>query len=638
MAEQYKICCLTYRQLDQLVKNAIAHICDDELELCVVEGLRDGVIDKVQECIALGYDVVLGGGANASIVRESCDIPVLDYKLTPYDYLNAIDEAFTMGSSIAIVSYKQPLSSELVRYIEKIGVPLHNIVYENTDELTEKLKICDHVIIGTAYPVEIAAQMGLPHVLIYPGEQSVIDSITEAKEFAKELRKNSESARFSRAIINYSTNGIVILNTDLQIVDFNQSAQEIFPTVTFSKGSPVQNILPFCTVDRFLESGTDNRTDIVKVGEREVYQSWIRLTVNNNFIGAVGIFQILSDISRAELEYAAKQRQLLSQHGFTARHYFKDIFGQSPKLKACISEARSYAKSDSNILIYGETGVGKELFAQSIHNHSNRRDNPFVAINCSSMPETLLESELFGYDDGAFTGSRKSGKKGLFELANGGTMLLDEIGDISPMMQTRLLRVLQEREIMRVGGDRIIPVNVRIIAATHRDLEELGHNTFRKDLLYRLNVLELFVPPLRQREQDIALLFDEFYKNNTQLESYRNKIPDIVYGILLEYSFPGNIRELQNVCQRFCLYMTDGNGQAHLRRSIVRAIGEKRLLHDILQKYYSNEEITPQLVQKLGQYFSYSKEKIGEILGVSRTSLWRITGKIDAFDEQSEHN
>ena len=633
MAEKFKICCLTYRQLDQLVKNAITQIDDDELELRVVEGLRDGVIEQVNECIALGYDVVLGGGANASIVRESCDIPVLDYKLTPYDYLNAIDEAFVKGSNIAIVSYKYPLSSELVKYINKIGASVTNIVYENSVELVEKLKDCSSVVIGTAYPVEIAVQLGLPHVLIYPGEQSVIDSIFQAKAFAKEIRKNSESARFSRAIINYSTNGIVILNTNLQIIDFNQSSQQIFPTVTLEKGMSVQEVLPFCTVDRFLESGAENRTDIVKVGEREIYQSWIRLTVNNNFIGAVGIFQILSDISRAEVEYAAKQRQLLSQRGFTAKHYFKDICGQSPQLKACISEARTYSKNDSNILIYGETGVGKELFAQSIHNHSDRRNHPFVAINCSAMPETLLESELFGYDDGAFTGSRKSGKKGLFELADGGTMLLDEIGDISPMMQTRLLRVLQEKEIMRVGGERIIPVDVRIIAATHRNLEELNHSVFRKDLLYRLNVLELLVPPLRTRGQDIALLFNEFYKNHVQFEGYRYKIPDIVYEILMEYSFPGNIRELQNVCQRFCLYMTDGSGEKHAQRCMIRAIGEKRLLEDILQKYYVNNQITPKLVEVLGDYFSYSKEKIGEILGVSRTSLWRIIGKAEQHHE-----
>ena len=171
-------------------------------------------------------------------------------------------------------------------------------------------------------------------------------------------------------------------------------------------------------------------------------------------------------------------------------------------MKHWLRRAQIYAETDATVLIQGETGTGKELIAQSIHNHSGRRNQPFVAVNCSALPESLLESELFGYEDGAFTGAKKGGKRGLFELAHRGTLFLDEIGELSPNLQARLLRALQEREIMRIGGDSIIPVDVRIIAATNKDLRGLvEEGSFREDLYYRLNMLFLHLPPLRERRE-----------------------------------------------------------------------------------------------------------------------------------------
>lgn len=180
-------------------------------------------------------------------------------------------------------------------------------------------------------------------------------------------------------------------------------------------------------------------------------------------------------------------------------------------MDSVISDAINFSYSDSNILIYGETGTGKELFAQSIHNSSTRRNNPFVAINCSALPENLLESELFGYVEGAFTGAAKGGKMGFFEMAHKGTIFLDEIGDISPKLQSRLLRVLQEKEIIRLGNDTVIPIDVRVISATNKNLKEaVAAGEFRQDLLYRLDVLELNLPPLRKRGADISLLLTHY--------------------------------------------------------------------------------------------------------------------------------
>src|SRR5690625_3003716 len=202
-------------------------------------------------------------------------------------------------------------------------------------------------------------------------------------------------------------------------------------------------------------------------------------------------------------------RSELYQRRFFAKYQFDDIISRSDKMEQLITLAKAYAISESNILIYGESGTGKELIAQSIHNESKRRTGPFIAVNCAALPENLLESELFGYEDGAFTGAKKGGKPGLFEMAHGGTIFLDEVGDITPSLQARLLRVLQEKEVRRIGGERIISVDIRVLSATNKDLlASVEDGEFRRDLYYRLNVLHLYNLPLRERVEDIEYIID----------------------------------------------------------------------------------------------------------------------------------
>jgi transcriptional regulator with PAS, ATPase and Fis domain len=247
------------------------------------------------------------------------------------------------------------------------------------------------------------------------------------------------------------------------------------------------------------------------------------------------------------------------QPDLKSKHHFNDLIGNSPSFLAAKKLAQRISGSDSSVLLIGESGTGKELFAHSIHNDSNRSSLPFVAINCASIPEHLLESELFGYEEGAFTGAKKGGKKGQFEIANNGTLFLDEIGDMPLSMQSKLLRVLQEKEIQRIGGQKSIPVNVRIIAATHRDLEKMvEEGKFRQDLYYRLNVIKIDIPPLRKRKDDIELismsllkkLEGRFYRKGIELS------PEVMEK-LMQHSWPGNIRELENVLER-CINVLDG--------------------------------------------------------------------------------
>ena len=264
-----------------------------------------------------------------------------------------------------------------------------------------------------------------------------------------------------------------------------------------------------------------------------------------------GCLITLKDVNNIEI-LEQKIRSDSVKRGYVAKYKFNNIIGNSSIIKDCIKKAKKMALTDNPILITGETGTGKEAFTQSIHNHSNRKNKPFVAINCASLPSELLESELFGYEDGSFTGAKKGGKKGLFELAHTGTIFLDEIGDMPHDLQVKLLRVLQEKEIRKIGGTSIIPIDVRILAATNKDLEKLIiENKFRMDLFYRISMFTLDLPPLRKRLEDIPLLLESFLKELP----YKNiKLDKSLLEALNSYTWMGNIRELRN-CIEYMAYM-----------------------------------------------------------------------------------
>ncbi|MCB2147209.1 MAG: sigma 54-interacting transcriptional regulator [Deltaproteobacteria bacterium] len=258
-------------------------------------------------------------------------------------------------------------------------------------------------------------------------------------------------------------------------------------------------------------------------------------------------FREIARIQRLEKDLRVK----LARKGYLTKYDFGDIWGKSRQVAELVEKANRFAKTDKTILITGESGTGKELFAHAIHSHSLRREGPFVAVNFAGLSESLIESELFGYDEGSFTGARKGGKAGLFEQAHGGTIFLDEIGDASPGVQSRLLRVLQERELLRVGGSKIIPVDVRVVAATNSDLRRaMEERRFRPDLYYRLNALPLDIPPLRERPEDILHLFNQFLKHHYGIQ--KSLAPE-AQARLTAYAWPGNVREFINTVDYACI-------------------------------------------------------------------------------------
>ncbi|QSQ09226.1 Regulatory protein AtoC [Koleobacter methoxysyntrophicus] len=360
--------------------------------------------------------------------------------------------------------------------------------------------------------------------------------ISEAYQRAEGLRKNLQS------IFAEIDDAIVSVDEHNRISEFNPVAEKL---LGFSKkeiiGNKVDSV--FKDIEGFssLIADKEKKDKLLNLNEKRILCSYIPLSKESGESYII-TFKEVSKIQKLEENI----RRVLYKKGFVAKYTFDDIAGNSEAIKNTISKAQKIAKSNSTVLIIGESGTGKELFAQAIHNESSRKPRPFVAVNFAALPENLVESELFGYEEGAFTGAKKGGKEGLFEQAHGGTIFLDEIGDASLSIQARLLRVLQEKEVMRLGATKILPVDVRVIAATNKDLKQLVEKgLFREDLYYRLRVLPLTLPPLRERKEDIPVLAEIFMKKY----GISKRLSKEAQYCMDKYNWPGNVRELENVME-----------------------------------------------------------------------------------------
>jgi transcriptional regulator with PAS, ATPase and Fis domain len=358
--------------------------------------------------------------------------------------------------------------------------------------------------------------------------------ITMGKKLAEESREKSEAYNHVIKVIDSVNEGLLAYSKDEIITVFNENLKYMLG-IRKNKvvGKKVSSVLSEESLYRFIINSPDNDSGILVLRGEE-------FIVNKFSIKEDGITVIIFKNKNCSLE----GRKELYKKGYYGKYDFDNIIGESTPIKNVKAIANKLALAELTVLIEGESGTGKELFASAIHNCSNRRDKPFVAVNFSSLSESLVESELFGYEEGAFTGAVKGGKQGLFEQANGGTIFLDEIGDISLKVQTRLLRVLQEKEVMRVGGNKIIPVDVRIIAATNANLNKLVlEGKFRADLYHRIKVLYVRIPPLRERREDIIPILKHFLSRSGKENIV---IDEKVVHKLLCYNWRGNIRELKN--------------------------------------------------------------------------------------------
>lgn len=395
-----------------------------------------------------------------------------------------------------------------------------------------------HTVINLAAKLEMTDILQSPQVQTYAARLATKDSgIGDLIDRMQEQKKKLELVMevFDGGVISLSGYGIISF--------LNPVAEVLLDTHPAAVGQPLVTLLPELKDIQFRKLMAPVKDIIIERRGQMVDVSVYPLGA----AAASGEFILMLKTIEDMEEGHERMRRQIKARGFNAKYSFSSIKTQSPKMLSLMESAKKMAASSSSIVIHGQSGTGKELFAQAIHNASPRREYPFIAINCASIPESLLESELFGYSEGAFTGAKKGGKKGYFELANQGTLFLDEIGEMDLNLQARILRVLQEKEITRVGGDRVFSIDVRVISASNkRLLQMVRRNLFREDLYYRLNVLSLEIPPLKERREDIPLLLEEF---QTELHTNVQFTPQAV-GFLQAYPWNGNVRELRNFAER----------------------------------------------------------------------------------------
>ncbi|MEH7392309.1 sigma 54-interacting transcriptional regulator [Bacillus sp. JJ1503] len=441
--------------------------------------------------------------------------------------------------------------------------------------------------------------------------------------------KLEKQIQFYRKIVELTHAGICGIDNEGRIMIYNQAAADFLGVpIDEAIGKMVTDVNPKQPgITRVLTEQSVQHDQLRKVGQRTAVINRSPIYYEGNLIGAISSVQDITELQ----QYEEKIRRQVNNQGLKAKWTLENIVAKSKVMQRLIELAKKYAAVDSTLLLQGESGTGKEMLAQGIHMVSSRKQGPFVALNCAALPETLLESELFGYEDGAFTGARKGGKPGLFELAHRGTIFLDEIGELPILLQARLLRVLQEREVMRVGGNKVIPVDVRIIAATNRDLvQQMHEGLFREDLYFRLAVLVLRIPPLRKRGEDIPYLIEAFLREWKKTNHYSFTDEEIYK--LQNYSWPGNVRELRNLMERAFVLLEAGE-PLDIFSPDVWISTEQRQANKadsdvpVMAKKEENEE------DRITRILEEEKGNIGQAasrLGMHRSTLWRKMKKIQS--------
>jgi transcriptional regulator with PAS, ATPase and Fis domain len=435
---------------------------------------------------------------------------------------------------------------------------------------------------------------------------------------------------FYSSELDHAYDGILMTDLHRKIKMVSPSLLELFDLqkeeVLHKK---VEDIFPQFHLNDVYENEVADFSDFLEIkGIRYIVQR-IPILQEGKLIGAIGkvMYRQLNEVSdlfkklqkaESKANFYHNQYQQVESARFTWEHIYSKDF-QMEKLKKSATKA---AKGRSTILIRGESGTGKELFAHAIHNSSARKEGKFVVVNCAAIPEDLLESEFFGYEEGAFTGAKQRGKIGKFDLANGGTLFLDEIGDMSIALQAKLLRVLQDREFYRVGGTKRIQVDVRIIAATNRNLEKMvTSNEFREDLYYRLNVISLHIPPLKERTNDVLYIANILMQElNTILGTSITGMTDRAKKVILSYNWPGNVRELRNVMERAMTFAEHGKIQLEdLPDYMTKNVQENKLF---LNKGTLVVDAEIDAIEKALYETNGNKAKAARLLGISRSGLY----------------
>lgn len=541
------------------------------LRLATEMGIEDSVIIRqgtLHEGLGLaremedeGVSVIVTRGGTMELLEEAgIRTPLVNIVISMQDTSHMLRQAQSLTGlprpKIALVAYAK-VAGDVSSFSALLDMDLHVYRSGSTREsiksaLEQALRDKADVVVGGITAQSLLAGRTTPFILHESGEASLRQALLEARliAYARSLEQ-TQTERF-KAVMATSADGIFLLEANGGILAANPTSRQLLQLAINPEGRHITDVFPVSQTEECLATGAQVQNEIVTVAGKLYVTTITPFISRQKVTGAALSFQPATRI----VEMEAKIRRSRSAKGMNAAYQFADIEGVSAELTAAKRQAVRYAEADETVLLRGETGTGKELFAQAMHNASPKRNGPFVAVNCAALPSSLLESEFFGYEEGAFTGANRRGKTGFFELADQGTIFLDEVSGLDAHGQSRLLRVLQERSILRLGGDTYVPVNFRVIAASNVDLWPMvRRGEFRQDLFFRLHVLPLVIPPLRERGGDVRHLARLFLVRHSSRGIQLTFTPEAIDG-LCEYSWPGNIRELEHCIRRICLNVT----------------------------------------------------------------------------------
>ncbi len=626
-----------YKGLDARIFRQVAK--DLRCRIKFMDLAFDEAIEAAKRLSPDTCDVVLSRGVTVDVVKQNSSIPVVPIDFSAWDLLQALQPYAGHVRNVAFFRYSTPLPG--LSSVEKaLGMRIKEHLYGSKNEMHLRLIQLDpadvelFVARGTLV-CQWATAAGFPTLEIIDGEISAKRTLLEAVNVARARRSERQrTARFG-AILDAIDEGIVVYDAQGKVNLITPSAESLLNCAKKEAlGEHIRAVMPGVFSPGTLAGDKAEHGRVHDIRGTTLVINRVPILFQGQNVGTVCSISDARRIYKAE----AKLRNKLKSKGFTTRYSFGDIRTRSPHVRHLKELGVLYASTDANLLICGESGTGKELFAQSIHAASLRKDKPFVAVNCAAIPEGLLESELFGYEEGAFTGARRQGKAGMFELAHTGTLFLDEIGDLPLTLQGRLLRVLQERELVRVGGTQVIPLDVRVLCATHQDLRQLvAEERFRADLFYRLNVLSLRLPPLRERLEDIVDLAVSHLREHLDEPPAESLLVSQLERPLLRHPWPGNIRELLSLMERMAIvanHMAEVTDWEQLLLSLWEdpPLEESPITPSLpqepedlppltLRSHMAREEarFIRQAVARCGGDMG----KAAHLLGISRMTLWR---------------
>ncbi len=583
----------------------------------------EGALPQLREVESV-VQIVLAGPSTKRMYAEKLKVPIISFRPTFPDLITAIQEAQRIDRRIAITLSRDDKDFDLPLLSKVMGVSLFPLYCDNSKEYVDGCKTVMKkkfkVIIGGSFTVDYAEKLGLKGILLYKGMDMIRTAILKALEICQVEEENTRRISQLNAVINNFTEGLLLTDEKGRVILDNPPAQKRLGVENLV-GKQVNGIFDSKAANKVLRNGQP----AFNVLEAEkLVVNYIPIRSAETVHGLVCTLKRVDEIQDAEFTV----RRRLHSRGFVAKHGPEDILGHSEVIHQCKESLKLFARTSDPILITGESGTGKELFAHAIHSYSNQKRGPFVAINCATLPNDLLESELFGYEKGAFTGARETGKKGLIELAHRGTLFLDEITTLGYPLQAKLLRLLSEHEILKLGSDRIIPIDVRILAATNEDIEAcVEERRFREDLYYRLNVFRLHIPPLHEHPEDIMPLFLNFVsKIDHDIFREISHSKTVIKKALVGHTFKGNARELENIARRFCLFY-GANRRARNLVNIIQGCLEKKVSLDVGKEGLSDLKTTTQnsekqLIKDLMKKHRY-KSDVARALGVAPSTLWR---------------